>query len=525
MKAKRNDLRIRACAGVCIFVMALICSGLPAYAAETNSGMSAPKTETITVYLGESTIVKAPWPTIRVAVTDPKIADVKILTPNEILLQGNKLGSTDLILWGKNESEGWQRKVCVYIDLPSLKNKLGEMFSNCPLEVSQSGEVLIVKGLLRNADQAVQLKDFLDKLKVTYSNMTSVAGIQQVQLQVRVAEVSRVALRALGINSFQTDKDFFYGSRVGSSSGGAIIPSISIGPASGAAAGDNSLGFAFNSAVTPSINTTVFAGFPHSNLEVFLNALAENQYLKILANPTLVALSGEEASFLAGGEYPIPVVQGTGGGTSVTIEYRQFGVRLSFRPIVLGDNTIRLYVAPEVSSLSTVGALTLAGTSVPSLTVRKAETTLELKSGQTFAMAGLIKRDIQARTSRIPGIGDLPIIGSLFRSVSYEDSETELVVLVTASMVEPLSVAATPPLPGFLHVVPNDWEFYLEGRIEGKEPAKVYSTDAAWLKQIGLDRLVGPGAWDSYDKAAPPSEGELAAPKASGNKNVGTQGL
>ena len=272
---------------------------------------------------------------------------------------------------------------------------------------------------------------------------------------------------------------------------------------------------------------TIFAGFPRADLEFFFRALAENQLLKILANPTLVALSGEEASFLAGGEFPIPVVQGgggSGGGTSVTIEYREFGVRVSFRPIVLGDGTIRLHASPEVSDLSDV-AVSIQGYSVPALVTRKAETTLELQNGQTFAMAGLLQSKTQAISSRIPGIGNLPVLGSLFRSIRYQKNETELVVLVTASLVEPMSLAKTPPLPGFSHVDPNDWEFYIEGRIEGEGPAKIDSDDAEWLKKMGLDRLMGPGAWDSHGEPIPSSQADTASnpdtenPDAQGSKD------
>jgi hypothetical protein len=184
-------------------------------------------------------------------------------------------------------------------------------------------------------------------------------------------------------------------------------------------------------------------------------------------------------------------------------------------------------MAPEVSELTNVGAVTIEGFSIPALVTRKMHTTLELKSGQTFAMAGLIKNKSEATNSRVPGLGDLPILGPLFRSVRYQTNETELVVLVTASLVEPMSLAKTPPLPGFLHEVPDDWELYLDGRIESQEPAddwelyldgriesqepaKIHPDDAAWLKQNGLDHLLGPGAWDSYFRAPPSSQADMS---------------
>jgi len=474
----------------------------------SNSDTIGVNPEVITFIVGESTIVKAPWPTVRVAVTDPTIANVEVLTPEQVLLQGIKVGSTDLIVWSEDERQVQQWKVQVRLDTARFKEKLDELFPDASLQVSESGETLIVTGLLRSSEQAVQLHDYLDKTGTTYVDMTSVAGVQQVQLEVRIAEVSRSALRSLGINVFHTNDDFFGGSRLGTLGGGDI------GVPAGILVGDT-MPFQLMSAAAPSSSVTIFAGVPRANFEIFIQALAENQYMRILANPTLVALSGEEASFLAGGEFPIPVVQGgtggAGGGNSVTIQYKEYGVRVTFRPVVLGDGTIRLNTAPEVSNLSDVGAVIISGFRVPALVSRKAETTLELNSGQTFAMAGLLQNTIEAQNSRVPGLGDLPVLGPLFRSVRYQKKETELVVLVTASLVEPMSLAETPPLPGFLHTDPNDWEFYLEGRLEGKEPAKIDSHDAEWLKQMNLDRLKGPGAWDSYNKPISSSQADQAS--------------
>jgi pilus assembly protein CpaC len=490
-------------------VLAVILAGLtPAALAASEPNAVTTSPETITFLVGESTIVKAPWTTVRVAVTDPTVANVQVLTPQQVLLQGIKVGSTDLIIWSEDEKQVQKWKVQVRLDTASFKAKLDELFPDASLTVSQSGDSLIVSGLLRSTEQATQLHELLDKNKIPYVDMTSVAGVQQVQLQVRVAEVSRQALRAMGISYFQTHDDWFAGMR-GVSSGGATNSSIDIGVPSGTTPAD-SLPFEFNSDVSSTSATSIFAGFPNSALEFFLQALIENQALRILANPTLVALSGEQASFLAGGEFPIPVVQGSSGGgatNAVTIQYKQYGVSVTFRPVVLGDGTIRLTATPEVSDLSDTGAVTIQGFRVPALVTRRAETTLELKSGQTFAMAGLLQHKTEATSSRIPALGELPVLGPLFRSVRYQKNETELVVLVTASLVEPMSVASPPPVPGFLHSDPNDWDFYIEGRIEGKRPAEISPQDAKELKQMGLDELVGPGAWDSYNSPASSSAG------------------
>jgi pilus assembly protein CpaC len=247
--------------------------------------------------------------------------------------------------------------------------------------------------------------------------------------------------------------------------------------------------------------------------------MVDNNYVRILAEPSLVALSGEEASFLAGGEFPIPVPQsggaGAGGGsTAITIEYKEFGVRLSFRPTVLGDGKIRLKIAPEVSELSDVGALAVPGTSstVPAIRTRRAETTVEMNSGQTFAMAGLLQNRVNASASKIPGMGQLPVIGALFRSVRYERNETELLVLATVELVEPLSIDQDRPVPGDQHIEPSDWELYSQGRLHGERKAPVSPSQSQTLKEMGLDDLRGPGAWDRHDLPPAPSRAVRTRP-------------
>jgi pilus assembly protein CpaC len=315
-----------------------------------------------------------------------------------------------------------------------------------------------------------------------------------VQIQVRVAEASRTAMRSLGINAYVGGTEFLGGSTIGGNP-----HRIDIGAPEGADA-TGGLPFLFNQATHVASASTLFAGFPSADFQLFIDALVDNQYMRVLAEPTLVALSGEQASFLAGGEFPIPVVQGsTGTGqSSITIEFKEFGVRLAFRPTVLGDGTIRLKVAPEVSTLSDEGSVEIEGFSVPSLQTRRAETTIEMKSGQTFALAGLIDSQTRAVANKVPGAGEIPIIGALFRSVRYQQEDTELVVLATVSLVEPLSVARPRPLPGDLHDAPSDWELYAGGHIEGRTPGKISPAGADWLRRKGLDRLQGPGAWAPY---------------------------
>jgi len=453
----------------------------------------------VNVHLGQSVIVNAPWNVARVSITDPETADVQVLTPRQVLVIGKKLGATDMILWSDND-QVWHRRISVLVDLSFVQNELDRIFPDCSITVMQAQDVAIINGTFRRADQAAELRSTLDSFNIKYVDRTSLAGVQQVAIKVRVAEVSRRAIRALGVNAVMTGDDAFGGLTIGPDSGGPLNP-VSIGVPSGVPAASH-IPFSFVEELGVASGITMFGGFPGADLELFLQALAENQYLRVLAEPTLVALSGEEATFLAGGEFPIPIVQGSaaGSGTTITIEYKEFGVRLRFVPVVLGDGMIRMRVEPEVSDLSDLGGIEIEGFSIPTVLTRRASTTLEMGSGQSFAMAGLLNQSTNARNSRVPVLGDLPVLGPLFRSVRYSKGETELVVLVTASLAEPSSANQANPVPGDLHRMPGDWDLFINGKLEG--PISTLSPEEAeWLKELGLDELQGPGAWAEHGDA------------------------
>lgn len=470
--------------GLCVALLTAAAAGQGPDAA----GKPPQSGQTVTLKTNHSTVLTAPWPVKRVAVSNPNVADVRALTATTVMVMARGIGRTDVTMWNDRE-ETFYVNLDVVMDLEPVQRELAQFFPHSNLLVSQSEGTLVLRGSFVRAEHAEQLHKFLDSKKVRYVDMTTVAGVQQVRLDVRVAEVSRVAIRALGFNWGYSGSEFSLGNQIGPDGGGPLQP-ISVGSPTGFTGITNS-------------GITVFATIPDWDLQVFLQALAENQYMRILAQPSLVALSGQEASFLAGGQIPVPVVQGGAGiggtGATVTIEWKDFGVRLRFRPMVLGDNTIRMLVAPEVSELSQVGALEISGFRIPALNVRRAETTMELHSGQSFAMAGLLSRANSGRNTRIPAFGDVPVLGALFRSVRYTKSDTELVVLVTAWLVEPQNNAHAPPLPGELDTVPDDWELYAMGRLEGCSPPKLSPAQAAWVRRHGLDHLRGPGAWKSYE--------------------------
>lgn len=456
-----------------IFILGLV---TPGPVAQSAPRLSVPMTveqigEALKLEVGRSMVIQTPWTIKRISVAEAIIADVQVIDPNQIVVLGKSVGLTDLIVWSE-DTEVWAVQIHVELDLETLNAELAEFFPGTSLGVSVSKPlgVYVVRGMLERAKQIERLHEFLDLAGIKYVDMTRLAGLQQVQLKVRVAEVNRSAIRNLSINTFYDGGDFF---------------------------GDITLPLAGAS--------NVLLGFPGADLEFLISALKENQYLQILAEPTLVALSGEEASFLAGGEFPIPIAQGgagADGNTTITIEFKEFGIGLRFTPTVLGGGAIRLHVAPEVSELTDIGALSLGGFTIPSLITRRVETTVELMSGQTFVMAGLLNQTIDARNSRLPLLGDLPILGPLFRSVSYQMGESELVVLVTASLVEPLSHSVDRPLPGELYVPPDDWELFFQGRLEGRIWETSSSADGAGINLAGFKELQGPGAWATYHRGA-----------------------
>jgi pilus assembly protein CpaC len=511
-------------AGGLVLVLALAAglagSARAAHVARAGRAAAAQgEAKTLSLFVGRSQHMSVPWPAKGVSLTDPTVADVQLLTPELLLVTGKAVGTTSVMVWSET-GQTLEAKIEVNSDLGRLSTDLSTIFPGSGIKVSQSQNVVLVSGTLERAEQAQILHKYLEAQRVNFVDMTSLAGVQQVQVQVRMAEVSRTAIRSLAFNGVVAGSTAFGGSNLGSLNQTSVVP-----PTGLPATGNNPFLFGQN-AMSPSV--TLFGGLSRGDLEVFVRALAENEYLHVLAEPNLVALSGAEASFLAGGEIPIPIVQGggTGGAAAISIQFKPFGISLRFRPTVLGDGAIRLEVSSEASEVSdTVETATAAGfIRTPAFLTRRAETTLEMKSGQTFAMAGLLSERTTAQSSRVPGLGDLPILGALFRSVQYRKGETELLVLVTASLVEPVSETSLLPLPGDTHVDPSDWQLYLGGRLEGnshgraevRAPPRVSAADAEWMKQMGLDRLKGPGAWMSYDRAPAISMARTVEPTPDG---------
>lgn len=465
-----------------------------------------------------------------VAVGDPSVLEFEILpNPRLIRLIGRRPGITDLSITTV-DGQTYSFEVHVIYDLEIIRAHLLQYFPDTYLRLGQLRENLVVEGQARNPEQVTQiikiLEDYVASFnpkreensetgypgnparppapnanptpsdlpeaplppqadpeargksneKVTYVkpeviNLIRVPGVHQVQLKVQVAELNRTALREIGADLLATPQ----GNVIGTNIAGSGVTA------------DGILGLT-GKAVSPT--TTAFGIFPSADFAIFIRALRRNQLMSLMAEPNLIALSGQKASFLAGGQFPVPVTQASGGlVSSVTIVWKDFGVLLNFIPTVLEDETIRLAVAPEVSLLDeTIGTrLVPGGTITPGLNTRRADTTVELRQGQTLAIAGLLTTQLDASTDRIPLLGDLPYIGPLFSNNSNRRIEKELLVMVTPFLITPMNCDQVPALPGSDIKDPTDCEFYLKNHLVGRTETSYRST-ANWNDPLGMVR-------------------------------------
>jgi pilus assembly protein CpaC len=414
---------------------------------------------TLRVFAGKSLVLNSPENLKRVSVTDPAIASAIIISPNQVLIHGLVPGSITLLLWDEQERMR-SFDLRVEIDVTALRETLQQVFPKESIQVTQSGSSLVLTG-------NVSSKDVLDRAaalaqtqaKTVVNALGTAEDNSQILLQVRFAEVDRTAIQQAGINIFSTGGANTFGSTTTGqfgpptgSSVGAVSGSVQRGRDPQApnlvsgSIGNEKKDLPAVFGLSDLLNIFVFR--PDLNLGLTIKALEQRNLLQILAEPNLLALNGREASFLAGGEFPFPVVQ-TGAFQTVTIIFKEFGVRLKFVPKIAEDGSIRLKVAPEVSSLDFTNALQISGFLIPALSTRRAETEIELRDGQSFAIAGLIDNRLTEAASKVPVLGDIPIIGKFFRSRSTNRSNTELLVLVTPKLVRPLAPGQVAPAPTF----------------------------------------------------------------------------
>ena len=376
-----------------------------------------------------------------VRVGNPDVADVVVLSDKSFQLMGKAGGKTNVMLYDMNRQLVDIVDVTVGFDLAGLKKSLFETFPSERVEVRPMADGLYISGDVTTeavAKRAEKIAQAYAPDRVT--NGLVVRDSHQVMLEVRFVEASRDAVKQLGINVLSSR-----------SSGTGINP------------GDFSL--ASTSPIDGSVvNGLLAGGIGGASLDIRLQALEDKGIIRTLAEPNLVSMSGETASFLAGGEYPIPVPSPLG---DVAIEYRKFGVGLAFTPTVLDDGVINLKVAPEVSQLDQSIAVKIGGIEVPGLRVRRAKTTIELRNSQSFAIAGLLQNESQNRRSQVPWLGDIPILGSLFSSTRYQTAETELVIIVTPHLAQPVSDMSKLATPLDDLANPSDFEAFVGSQLEG----------------------------------------------------------
>jgi pilus assembly protein CpaC len=397
--------------------------------------------QTLHLLVGRSLVITSPSKIKRVSLADPTIAEAIVVSPFQVLLNGKAPGGVSLLLWDEaDQSQAFE--VSVDIDILGLSQKIHEVFPSEPVQVETSRDIVILSGRVSSAAVADKI---LEVVKAAAPKVTSLMEVPatptgEILLEVKFADVDRVMEKQLGINILSLPG----AKNIGIISTQQFSPPQLVSPSTGT----GSSGATSDLGLSNLLNIFIFR--PDINFAATIQALEQNNVLQILAEPNLMTESGKEASFLAGGEFPFPVLQGTTGSgfAGITIQFKEFGVRLNFTPTLTADGMIHLKVKPEVSSLDFTNALTIQGFLIPALTTNRAESEVQLRDGQSFAIAGLLDNRVTEQYDKIPWIGDVPILGNLFKSRSVTKSKNELLIVVTPRIVRPSDAALpTPAMP------------------------------------------------------------------------------
>jgi pilus assembly protein CpaC len=440
----RSSRRLHALMGVAVAAWAL---------AQTPEARAQAEPErTIVVPAGKATLVTHGERLTRVSVSNPAVAEAVVVSPFEVLLNGKETGTTSLVLW----DAGGRRElfaVEVTADAVALERQLRVLFPTEEIGVSATGNTFILTGNVSESTIARRAVEIAESSGLEVVDNMQVPAPYQVLLQVRFAEVSRSALKQAGINILRVDPLNLRGDDEGSLSTGRFTP-----PAA------NFINDPGGPEQTFSDVVNLYLFDRGTQVGAFIRALQSQGMFRSLAEPNLLALDGKEASFLAGGEFPYPVPQSSATGQTITIVFKEFGIRLKFTPQITNSGNIKLKVAPEVSTLDFANGLQISGFQIPALLSRRAETEVELRDGQTFAIAGLLDDSITETVDKFPVLGDIPILGALFRSKDLRQNRTELLVLVTPRLVQP---TGTPPALPTGEPETWDWDKSLRGRPAG----------------------------------------------------------
>ncbi len=400
----------------------------------------------IVLELGKGTLIRLARPAATVFVADPNIADVQVKSPSLVYVSAKAPGETVIYAVDSGDKVLLNAPVRVELDLSQLRRALAQELPGQRIALASVGSNLVLSGAVASAGQAEKARALAAAVAAGIKgsqviNRLTVATPNQVSLHVKIAEVDRSILKQIGVDwsKLGTGVNFNTTNTTATESIlGGIIPGTNF------------------------LTAGVFPPSSGNEVAAIVEALATEGFLTVLAEPNLTAISGQTASFLAGGEFPVPVVQNVSSGTSaISVQFQQFGVQLAFTPTIIDANHLNLRVRPEVSQLSSNGAVQISGFVIPALTVDRAETTVELASGQSFALAGLMQHNTEQDISKVPWLGDIPVLGALFRSNKFQNNESELVVIVTPYLVQPTATALTAPTDGF--EAPHDAQQVLWG--------------------------------------------------------------
>jgi pilus assembly protein CpaC len=430
--------------------------------------------------VGQSRLIDFDQEYERVSISDPKIAEAVPISFRQVLVNGLQFGQVNLVAWSKPKVKGDASRMLVFdiyvqVNLSLIDNQIKILFPKENIQLSQANSSVVLSGSVTRPELSEQAQKIIEAagLKVTNLLKSPVMDAAQVQLQIRVAEVNRAILRELSTaySVLNSALPTFI-----SAAGPATFAGYTVADEILRNAAGDVLGTVRNQqlATSPSSSLNIFMGNSNNSAvtQGFIRALHSRGALRALAEPNLIAMHGQKASFLAGGEFPIPVIQSVSAGqTAISVIFKEFGVKLDFTPTIIDENHIRLELAPEVSSLDFASGVTIQSLVIPGLRVRRAKTVLELRDGQSFALAGLIDNREQVNLSKIPLLGDIPILGELFKSRSFQRNETELLFLATVKIVEPLNPDQIPRLPGVSElkpITPNPAGATPSGSIEGQ---------------------------------------------------------
>jgi len=411
---------------VCVLFLGLLV-GASANALPEQEAAKLPATS-LSVYANQSVLLDTPFDIKRISIARPETADIMVVSPRQVMVIGKAFGTTTLVYWSQQEVPTTV-EVIVGINLDLVREDLRKIAPGETFEVTPAGDTLILTGTVGDNVVQTRLVEGARAYVKNVVNLIRVQKLEQVLLQIRVSEIDRTIAKELGFN-------FLFR---GNTLVGAISPGSNANPLSGDP---------LNPILNLSDKLNAFVTKPGlQDFAVFLRALDDKGAVKILAEPNLVVANGAEGKFLVGGEFPIVINTATGGTAAYSVTYKEYGIRLNFRPRISSNGEIYLNVSQEVSELDFLNAVVLQGFRIPALKTRKAESGLQLQDGQTFVLAGLLDNKVSKQITKFPLLGDIPILGALFRSTNYQNNETELMVMVTPKIVRSLSKDEIPVLP------------------------------------------------------------------------------